>query len=91
MIFLAVDLADGLGRLGWAMRSCRFDFRPADEARDFRLVCGFEKAFVQSAELGLRAGLDDALHFDGRGCVDDLDASRHRNCEPMLWCGLRSS
>ena len=36
------------------------------------LVCGFEKAVVQSAELDLRAGLDDAIRFDGRGGVDDL-------------------
>ena len=35
------------------------------------LVCGFEKAVVQSAELDLRTGVDCAVHFDGRGRMDD--------------------
>jgi hypothetical protein len=36
------------------------------------LVCGPEETFLQSAKLDLRAGLDHAVHFDGRGRLVDM-------------------
>ena len=56
-----------------------------DRGQDSHLVCDAGQAFVESAELAIRAGVDHALHPDGGGRVDGVDAARPSGARGALW------